>query len=430
MLRRRTRFQLFTFVLITLVGVSYVSAEYVGLTKAFLSDGCTVSADFPDSGGIFTNAEVTFRGVTVGKVGALHLTKAGVRVDLRLDDCSSPKIPADVSATVTDRSVLGEQYVDLKPPPRTNNGGARDLRKGAVIPMARNRIPTDATTLLTNMDRLVNSVSTEDLRTMITELAGAFGERGPDLERLLEATDQFLATASEPQNRDATIQLIKQSSSVLQTQLDLRDPLRSWARDLNLLSQQLAGSDTDVRHLLTMGPHDLTTVRDFIGDNKTDLGVTLANIAATGELLVRRRDGVEEVLELYPLLAAGSQTVVYDGSARTAIVVQSKPEPDDCGDPGRGREGYDGTVRRFPTDLSPMAPNVAARCTAPATGRGAKNVRGSAHAPGGDPLSLSGGGYAYPSARTANTLRIGPELTSSNNLGDGSWLRFLTAAFR
>ena len=80
--------------IITLIGVSYVSAEYVGLTKnCFGSDGCTVHADFPDSGGIFTNAEVTYRGVTVGKVGALHLIRNGVRVDLELDDCTGPEDP-------------------------------------------------------------------------------------------------------------------------------------------------------------------------------------------------------------------------------------------------------------------------------------------------------------------------------------------------
>ena len=33
MLRRSTKFQLILFVFITLIGVSYVSAEYVGLTK-------------------------------------------------------------------------------------------------------------------------------------------------------------------------------------------------------------------------------------------------------------------------------------------------------------------------------------------------------------------------------------------------------------
>src|SRR5438132_13760340 len=105
MLRRSTKIQLILFVVITLLGVSYVSAQEVGPAKYVTGgNGCTIRADFPDSGGIFSNAEVTYRGVTVGKVGALHLIKDGTRVDLKLDSCSSPKIPARVGATVADRS--------------------------------------------------------------------------------------------------------------------------------------------------------------------------------------------------------------------------------------------------------------------------------------------------------------------------------------
>ena len=117
MLRRSTKIQLIAFVVITLLGITYVGGEYVGLTKYVTGDdGCKISADFPDSGGIFTDAEVTYRGVTVGKVGQLHLIKKGVRVDLQLDNCGSPKIPASTGATIANRSVVGEQYVDLVPP--------------------------------------------------------------------------------------------------------------------------------------------------------------------------------------------------------------------------------------------------------------------------------------------------------------------------
>ena len=69
-----TKIQLLAFVVISLLGMSYVGFNYVGLgAQLFGPGGCTVSANFPDSGGIFSNAEVTYRGVTVGKVGQLHL---------------------------------------------------------------------------------------------------------------------------------------------------------------------------------------------------------------------------------------------------------------------------------------------------------------------------------------------------------------------
>jgi phospholipid/cholesterol/gamma-HCH transport system substrate-binding protein len=425
MMLRSTKVKLILFVVITLLGVTYVGAEYVGLSKYVTGNsGCTISADFPDSGGIFTNAEVTYRGVTVGQVGALKLIKGGVEVELDLDSCDSPKIPASTAATVANRSVVGEQYVDLVPP----NGKGPFVRAGANIPMSRNHIPTATEQLLVNLDQLVKSVNLDDLHTTVDELGKAVSGRGNDLGRLLDATDSLLATASTPENVDATTSLIDQSTSVLQTQLDQKAPLQIWTHSLNLLSQQLKASDPDIRHLLDTGPSDLTTVNSFITDNRTDLGVTLANLSTVGDLLVRHLDGLEQILEIYPGLAAAGPTALHDRAGWLGLVLQVTPDPQDCGDPQVDREGYSGTVRRQPGATAPIAPNVTAHCTAPASGPNAKNVRGSANVPGGDPISVSGGGYAYPRVVTDNVLKLGPALPTTATLGDGSWVGLVTDA--
>jgi phospholipid/cholesterol/gamma-HCH transport system substrate-binding protein len=266
------------------------------------------------------------------------------------------------------------------------------------------------------------------LRTTVAELGSATRNRGHDLGRLLDATDQFIAVASQTQNLDATIQLIDESSSVLQTQLDQEQPLAIWTHNLNLLSQQLKASNPDFVHLLNTGPADVASVDAFIRSNSTDLGVTLANLETVGDLLVRHLAGIEEVFELYPALAAGGPTSLHDHAGWLGLVLQGSPDPQDCGDPTKGGEGYNGTNRRLPSDTSPAAPNVTVRCTAPNTGKNGKEVRGSAHVPGGDPISLSGGGIAYPRALTSNTLRLGPALPTTANLGDASWVALVTAA--
>ena len=66
MISRTTRIQLFVFALITLLGISYVGAKYAQLDRLFTDETYTVSADLPDSGGIYVGAEVTYRGVSVG----------------------------------------------------------------------------------------------------------------------------------------------------------------------------------------------------------------------------------------------------------------------------------------------------------------------------------------------------------------------------
>lgn len=424
-LTRAVKIQLVLFVVITLAGISYVSANYVGLTRMLSSGGCTVHVDLPDSGGIFTAAEVTYRGVTVGRVGGLRLIPNGVQADLVLDDCAHPKIPADSAAIVSDRSVVGEQYVNLVPP----SGSAPYLSDGETIPMSRSKVPVSAQQLLTNIDSLVNSIDLPALRTAVTELGAALSGRGQDLGRLLDASHAFLDTASA--NLTQTIALLQSSDTVLSTQLDEGDALRGFTRNLNLLSQQLRMSDPDIRRLLDDAPADLAVVRSFVQDNRTDLGAVIANLATTGETLLRHVDGLTEILILYPNMTAGGLTVMRPSGTQALGFILS-PDPQDCGDPKKGSEGYGGTDRRQPSDTAPKAPNVAAHCTAPPSS--GTNVRGSANVPGGDPISTSGGGVAYPRASTANAatagdpIQIGTSLDGAGVVGDRSWLAILTTA--
>src|SRR5256885_3309065 len=102
MLTRTVRAQVIVFVLIALAGMSYVGARYAGLDVLFGGSGYVVRAELPDSGGIFTNAEVTYRGVPIGRVGALRLTADGIEVDLRIRP-DAPPVPADVDLIVANR---------------------------------------------------------------------------------------------------------------------------------------------------------------------------------------------------------------------------------------------------------------------------------------------------------------------------------------
>ena len=65
MITRRTKTQLLVFVIITLVGVSYVGAKYAKLDRYFVDRTYEVTAEFTDSGGAFAGGQVTYRGVSV-----------------------------------------------------------------------------------------------------------------------------------------------------------------------------------------------------------------------------------------------------------------------------------------------------------------------------------------------------------------------------
>ena len=74
MIGRSIMLKVIAFAVITVVGVTYVLLHYIGVGKALFGNGYTVYADMRDSGGLFTTASVTYRGVDVGRVGQIKLT--------------------------------------------------------------------------------------------------------------------------------------------------------------------------------------------------------------------------------------------------------------------------------------------------------------------------------------------------------------------
>lgn len=374
MITRTVKAQLLAFATVTAVGVSYVGAEYTGLMDSLLDRGYTVRADFADSGGIFPGAEVTYRGVPVGRVGSLGLTgDDGVSVALDIKD-GAPRIPADTLAVVANRSAVGEQYVDLQP--RTAHGPY--LLDGSAIPRGSTRVPLPTTDLILSLDRLVNSVGKNDLRVTVDELGKAFNGTGPDLSRLVDSGNALVESASD--SLPQTISLIEDSRKVLKTQADQGSSIKSFAHDLALLTQQLKSSDGDLRKLIGNAAPAAQEVNSLLKSTGPQLSVLLANLISGGQVTLAHLPGVEQALVTFPALVSGSYTVVPgDGTFHFGLVVNAD-------DPAPCTQGY-GTTRRDPSDTGTRAANTDARCTAP---RGSKtSVRGAQNAPGA--RSASGG---------------------------------------
>src|SRR5450631_4119641 len=245
MIARATKVQLLVFALVTLVTVSILSAQYVGLTDTIMGGTYLVSADFADSGGIFQGSEATYRGVTVGKVEALQLKKGGVLVQVRFN--RGIQIPKNTLAVVENRSAVGEQYIDFQP--RTSHGPM--LTAGSVVPRVDTRSPVRIDNLLLHLNQTVQSVDRTQLGTVVDELGTAFAGGGTDLQRLLDSGDALTKAATQalPQ----TIKLIDDGKIVLDTQQATSGNIKDLSRNFADLSETLQGSDTDLRLVLDRG---------------------------------------------------------------------------------------------------------------------------------------------------------------------------------
>jgi phospholipid/cholesterol/gamma-HCH transport system substrate-binding protein len=376
MMTNRIRLQIGAFVVIALLGISFVSFKYVGLGRLFGSNGYVVTAQLADSGGIFSNAEVTYRGVQVGRVGALRLTSDGLDVDLDIDS-SAPPIPSDLDAVVADRSAVGEQYLDLRP----KHDGGPFLASGAVIPRAATTIPPPVDGLLTNLDALANSVPTESLRTVVNELDTAFTGAGPNLQSLLDTTRSFTQAASD--HLPQTTALLSDGRTVLTTQVDESKAITSFSGDLRRIAEQLKSSDGDLRKLIAVTPQVDEQISGVLRDTGPHLGVLLANLLTTANVAVTRTAGLEQVLVTYPVEVGGGFTVVPgDNTAHFGLALN-------VFDPMPCTVGYEGTKIRPGNDTGPSQLNTQAYC---ALARGsASTVRGAQNAPfGGTPTSPRG----------------------------------------
>lgn len=352
MISTKVRIQVIVFIALALVGMTYVGARYAGLDRMFAERGYAVALRLNDSGGLFTNSEVTYRGVSVGRVGDLRLTAEGIEATLRIDSSSEP-IPTDVEAVVANRSAVGEQYVDLRP--RKRSGPF--LRQGSVISVAQTRTPLPTEALLGHLDGFATSVPQDSLRTVVDELHTSLSDSGPDLQVLLDTSHKFTRSAVE--HLPATKQLLKDGRVVLETQRDQADVLKSFVSDARLVAEQLRKSDGDVRGLLRTAPQVARQISGVLEENDPNLGVVIANLLTTSEVLVEHHDGVEQILVSAPdTVAAGSSAIREDGAHLGLLATFFDPLP--C------TQGYGGTQQRGGLDTSPGQPwNQKAGCTVP-----------------------------------------------------------------
>ncbi|MEJ8280198.1 MlaD family protein [Pseudonocardia spirodelae] len=365
MITRTVRWQLIALAVVTIVAVGYAGFRYAGLDRIFGATTYPVTVQLADSGGIFTGADVTYRGVSVGRVGPLSLTSRGVDVQLDIEN-TAPDIPADAQAVVGNLSPIGEQYVDLQP---VADGGEM-LAGGAVIPQERTRTPVQINTFLTELDNLVSTVPKDSLRTVVSELGQGFQDTAQPLQQLLDTTGQFTRAATEalPQ----TTALIRDARPVLTTQNDVAPQFQEFSRGLREVTEQLKESDGDIRRIIDDGPRAGDELSALLRESGPGLGESIANLRTITELLAPRQAGLRQLLVTYPgLVAVAPMVVPGDGTAHLGLVIN-------VFDPPPCTAGYGGTNQRGALDVTEVPVNGDARCTeppgSPTNVRGMQNV--------------------------------------------------------
>jgi phospholipid/cholesterol/gamma-HCH transport system substrate-binding protein len=413
MIRRSVWVKTVAFVVIAVLGVSYVLVHYVGVGQSVIGNGYTAYVDLPDSGGLFSSASVTYRGVEVGRVGAITLRPDGIRVALNFT--SDRHIPESTTAVVGNGSPIGEQFIDLRP----TSDRAPYLRAGSVIPQSRTSLPTSTEELLVSLDRLVQSVPKRALHTVVTELGRTFDGTGTDLANLLDSSHQLLASAQA--NLPQTVDLLHQGGRVLDTQDSLASSITAFSRHLDTFSTALRDSDGDLRKVLHNGSPASRELSALDHSLDTTLPVLLGNATSLGKVTSARIPALRQILIIYPYVVATSYGL-FPGNGSTRFGIPTPPEEDHqpC------LKGYlDPSKRRSPNILKYPPVRYGAFCTEPTSAD--VNPRGSRMAPEPDGKRLGDEpGYMH-NAGLPHGAMVGSSGTGLRALGDESWRWLLFA---
>jgi virulence factor Mce-like protein len=296
MLSRFVRIQLVIFTIASIVGVLVMVFAYMQVPTLLGIGKINVKLQLPTSGGLYRFANVTYRGVQIGKVTEMDVSRAQATATLTLN--TAPKIPADLVAEVRSVSAIGEQYVELLP----KSDAPPYLQDGSVIPEDATKVPESVSPMLDQLSTLIKTIPRDKLSQLLDESHKAFNDSGYDLGSLIDSSSRISHDLNA--TADLSAALIEDAAPLLDSQAQSTDALRLWAHSLTGITGQVVDDDPQVRTLLRDGPAAADEVSRLFAQIKPTLPVLLANMTTFGKVAVTYRPSLEQVLVLLPPLVA------------------------------------------------------------------------------------------------------------------------------
>jgi phospholipid/cholesterol/gamma-HCH transport system substrate-binding protein len=329
--------------LVLAIGLIYAMATQV---LSILENRYSVYAVLADAGGVFTNQEVTYRGITVGQVGSMEIVEEGVKLQLLIDEkYQIPRVGTE--ARVMFKSAVGEQFVDLLPVRES----APYFENGDVIPKAHTSIPVSTQELLSTLEAVLRGVPPEDLKGAVDALGIGLTGRGPDIATIIESSatlaEVFAERAPEVEG------LLKKGTKVGAAFLDSRRDFISAIRNLVVVSESLSDSRGNLEELMRNSSLTSDELVSMIRENRAALNEFIVEFAEVNELQAQHAGDLSRLFRHLPT-ALGNVNKTFEsktGLVRFGLVDDDNRPPCDYG-----------TGRRSAANRSPRLPRKQAHC--------------------------------------------------------------------
>ena len=330
-------------VTVLVVCVAYLFAAV--LNQPLTSRPIQVTVMLGNTGGLFEGSAVTYRGVKIGKVKDISITREGVRAEITL--VTGTEVPTDSIARVRSLSPVGEQYLDFQP--NTDDGPYLEdgtTRQRGVHGPAR-RVSARRSSRSTRCSRQIDD---KKLRSFLVELSTGLEGTGDDLGRLVDQGDLLLAELDRvwPQ----TERLLRNSDPVLDIGTDNATALRDLGTTARQLAAFLRDYDPELRRTLERAPSQIRQLQELIVEAQRVLPGFLSVGVSLTDIFAMHDPHLRALLQAYGPGIGTLAEVIRDGELKLELIADKDPRCD-----------Y-GTPRRDPRDPTRVPMNDNGVCAA------------------------------------------------------------------
>lgn len=239
--------------------------------------------------------DVKVRGVLVGRIATIEDASNGdSTIELRLD--SSHELPADSRVEIRSKTIFGQKWVELIPPPDST---ARPFREGDVIPDSRTKEPLELERALQLGHDLLAEIPLGDLSELLRTLADSFEGSEADAAN---AIDQGLIalrnTNASAEEFDLALRQLREFSEWLD---DNDTDVLSFMDSVDRANRALVGATPEFSQSLNSVPRFLNRFVGFQKLTEKDLTRLIQGGATFLEFIESRRvDLTDIVMQLEP----------------------------------------------------------------------------------------------------------------------------------
>ena len=288
------------------------------------SIGPKLHAEFTDASGISTRNDVTMRGVVIGSVVDVDLTDTGVEVDMQLE--RGAEVPDGTKAVIVRRSPIGELTIELEP------GDGPPLESGATLAVDDTVPPPDVSLTIEALADVLHAVPSDDLSTVVEELAIAVDGRAADLKRFTDASaalpQRLLEIESELES------LITTGPELTGVLADNADVLADDLTQTAILADILRDRRFDLLDLYTNGARFTNVANDLLVSEKANIACFLRYAGNLNSVMAAdepREDLIAALNKNHFFFDAAEEAVQKDHRGWTWFRVQLLPHQEPAG---------------------------------------------------------------------------------------------------